>query len=138
MIAYVDSSVILRKILSQPLALKAWPLLRGGPVSRLAEVECLRTFDRLRVEGILDERRLSAARESLYRALASFEVIEVSRTVLSRAAQPTPTALGTLDAIHLASAMIWRERSGHAAVFATHDEALAIAARANGFRVLGA
>jgi predicted nucleic acid-binding protein len=138
MIAYVDSSVILRKILSQPLALKEWPLLRGGPVSRLAEVECLRTFDRLRVEGILDERRLSAARESLYRALASFEVIEVSRTVLSRAAQPTPTALGTLDAIHLASAMIWRERSGHAAVFATHDEALAIAARANGFRVLGA
>ncbi len=138
MIAYVDSSVILRKVLSQPLALKKWPLLRGGPVSRLAEVECLRTFDRLRVEGILDERRLSAARESLYRALASFEVIEVSRTVLSRAAQPTPTALGTLDAIHLASAMIWRERGGHAAVFATHDEALAIAARANGFRVLGA
>ncbi|HEX4404313.1 MAG TPA: type II toxin-antitoxin system VapC family toxin [Polyangia bacterium] len=138
MIAYVDSSVILRKILSQPLALKEWPLLRSGPVSRLAEVECLRTFDRLRVEGILDERRVSAARESLYRALASFEVIEVSRTVLSRAAQPTPTALGTLDAIHLASAMIWRERGGQGVAFATHDEALATAARANGFRVLGA
>jgi predicted nucleic acid-binding protein len=136
--AYVDSSVILRKVLSQPLALPEWSLIRGGPVSRLAEVECLRTLDRMRVEGMLDDRRVAAARESLYRTLTSFDVVEVSRTVLSRAAQPTPTALGTLDAIHLASAIIWRDRTRKSAAFATHDESLATAARANGFRVVGA
>ncbi len=137
MTAYVDSSVILRKLLSQPAALREWVLIRGGPVSRLAEVECLRALDRMRVDGALNDQQVSAARESLYRTLASFEVVEVSRTVLSRAAQPTPTALGTLDAIHLASAIIWRDRTKKTAAFATHDESLAIAARAQGFRVVG-
>jgi predicted nucleic acid-binding protein len=137
MTAYVDSSVILRKVLSQPGALREWTLIRGGPVSRLAEVECLRALDRLRVDGALNDQQVSAARESLYRALASFEVVEVSRAVLARAAQPTPTALGTLDAIHLCSAVVWQERTGDRAVFATHDESLAIAARAQGFRVVG-
>jgi predicted nucleic acid-binding protein len=138
MIAYVDSSVILRKVLGQPQALREWSLIRGGPVSRLAEVECLRTFDRMRVEGALDDPRVASARESLYRTLASFEIVEVSRTVLSRTAQPSPTALGTLDAIHLCSAVLWQERTASSAVFATHDHALAVAARAQGFRVVGA
>jgi hypothetical protein len=138
MIAYVDSSVILRKVLAQPHALREWNLIRGGPVSRLAEVECRRSLDRLRVGGTLDDRQVSAARESLHRTLASFEIVEVSRTVLSRAGQPTATALGTLDAIHLCSAMLWEERTGHGAVFATHDQSLALAARAHGFRVIGA
>jgi hypothetical protein len=138
MTAYVDSSVILRKVLAQPRALREWTLIRGGPVSRIAEVECLRTFDRMRVDGLLDDRRVSAARASLYRTLATFEIVELSRTVLSRAAQPTPTSLGTLDAIHLCSAIVWQERTGHSTVFATHDQSLAVAASAYGFRVLGA
>jgi PIN domain len=137
MTAYVDSSVLLRRILGQPHALREWSLIRSGPVSRLAEVECLRTFDRMRVEGSLDDRSVSGMREALYRTLGSFEIVEVSRTVLSRAAQPSPTALGTLDAIHLSSAVIWQERTGLTAVFATHDAALAMAAKALGFRVLG-
>jgi hypothetical protein len=137
MTAYVDSSVILRKVLSQPRPLREWALIRGGPVSRLAEVECLRTLDRMRVDGALDDRQVSVARASLYGTLASFEIVEVSRAVLSRAAQPTPTALGTLDAIHLSSAIVWQERTGQRAVFATHDRSLAVAAKASGFRVLG-
>ena len=138
MTAYVDASVILRKVLSQARPLPEWRLIRGGPVSRLAEVECLRTLDRMRVDGLLDDRDVSSAREALYRTLASFEIVEVSRTILSRAAQPTPTALGTLDAIHLCSAILWRERSGTSPVFATHDHSLAVAARSQGFRVVGA
>jgi predicted nucleic acid-binding protein len=138
MTAYVDSSVILRKVLNQPSALREWSLIRGGPVSRLAEVECSRAFDRMRVDGLVDDKQVSALRESLFRALASFEIVEVSRTVLSRAAQPSPTALGTLDAIHLCSALIWQERTGQVSVFATHDQSLALAARAVGFKVVGA
>jgi hypothetical protein len=138
MTAYVDSSVLLRKVLARPNALREWPLVRGGPVSRLAEVECLRTFDRMRVERALDDARVSAVREALYRTLGSFEIVEVTRSILARAAQPTATALGTLDAIHLSSALAWQERTGQAPVFATHDGALALAARAHGFRVIGA
>ena len=45
--------------------------------------------------------------------------------------------LGTLDAVHLATALIWRDRMGPLSVVATHDLALGSAARAFGFEVLG-
>jgi len=47
-----------------------------------------------------------------------------------------PTPLGTLDAVHLVSATGWREQF-EGLVFATHDAALAAAAQANGFDVIG-
>ena len=58
-------------------------------------------------------------------------------TVLSRAGEPLPTPLGTLDAIHLATALIWRERMGALPTMATHDGALGVAARTFGFDVRG-
>jgi len=48
-----------------------------------------------------------------------------------------PAPLGTLDAIHLATADLWREGRGKDPIVATHDKALALAARASGFRVMG-
>ncbi len=57
-------------------------------------------------------------------------------TRLERAAEPFPTLLGSLDAIHLASALLARTLVDDLG-FATHDEELATAARAMGFRVLG-
>jgi len=46
--------------------------------------------------------------------------------------------LGTLDAIHLATALLWKERAGKAVAMATHDVALAMAAKATGLPVVGA
>jgi predicted nucleic acid-binding protein len=43
-----------------------------------------------------------------------------------------------LDAIHLATALLWRETTGEDLTMATHDRALAIAAEAHGLRVAGA
>jgi hypothetical protein len=37
----------------------------------------------------------------------------------------------------LATALLWRERGGSELVMATHDQALATAARASGFSVVG-
>jgi hypothetical protein len=48
-----------------------------------------------------------------------------------------PTALGTLGAIHLASAALGRENQGTEIAMATHDEELATAARASEFGVIG-
>lgn len=53
------------------------------------------------------------------------------------AAQPLPPELGTLDAIHLATALLWRETMGDPLSMATHDVALGIAAEAHGLTVLG-
>jgi len=135
--AYLDSSVLLRQLLGQPRALREWRLLRTGVSSRLAEVEGLRTLDRLRLEAQLSDRRHARLREGLYRLLSSLEIVEVTRTVLARAAQPSPVSLGTLDALHLASALLWRERTSANLALATHDEDLALGARAYGFKVLG-
>jgi predicted nucleic acid-binding protein len=137
MIVYLDSSVLLRRLLGQPNALREWRLIRTGVSSRLAEVECLRTLDRLRLDRVLDERRLATLRERLHEVLRSLEIVEVTRSVLSRASQPSPTSLGTLDSIHLSSAILWREHTGKNPVLATHDEALALGARAEGLRTLG-
>lgn len=41
--------------------------------------------------------------------LAAVDLIDVSRAVLRRASEPFPTPLGTLDAIHLSTALLWRE-----------------------------
>jgi len=57
--------------------------------------------------------------------------------VLERAAQPMPTESGTLDAIHLATALLWKEMTKGDLVMATHDGALALGAQAHGLRVLG-
>jgi len=56
---------------------------------------------------------------------------------LRRAAQPMPIPLGTLDAVHLATALLWQETRDEDLVLATHDRALALAARASGLHVIG-
>jgi predicted nucleic acid-binding protein len=137
MIAYLDSSVLLRVILGQTDQLASWNAIETGVASGLVEVECLRTLDRLRLRGGLSGEALALRREAVFRLLGEMEVIEINAAVLSRASQPLPTTLGTLDAIHLSSALIWQEQEGRDLVMATHDQALALAARACGLETAG-
>jgi predicted nucleic acid-binding protein len=136
-IAYVDSSVLLRMVLGQPRGLREWRSIDTAVASAIVEVECLRTLDRLRLRRAASDRDLAVRREAIFAALQRFEIVDVGRTVLSRAALPLPTTLGTLDALHLATAALWRESQGQELVMATHDTALATAARASGFIVVG-
>lgn len=135
--AYLDSSVILRVVLGQPGRLRAWRKLELGVGSGLVEVECLRTLDRLRLTGMLSVDELATRRETVYRLTEEMEIVEPTTVVLRRASQPLPTPLGTLDAIHLATAILWRELRDEELTVATHDRALGIAARATGFKVVG-
>jgi len=136
-IAYLDASVILRVVLGQPNALPHLPKVELGVASALAEVECLRTLDRLRLRGGASDHQLAQTREAVYRLTREMEVVEPTMPILRTAAQPLPTSLGTLDAIHLATALRWIETRGKPLVMATHDAALALAARASGLAVIG-
>ena len=69
--------------------------------------------------------------------IAGLELVGLDATVLNRAAQPMPIELGTLDAIHLASALLWKETQRADLVMATHDGALALGAVAHGLSVIG-
>jgi len=137
MIAYVDSSVLLRIVLGQPGMLTNWRGIQTAVSSRLAEVECLRALDRLRLRAAVGDEEIASRREAVFRFLSAVEIIEVSYPILARASQPLPTEVGTLDSVHLATALLWREMNQTDLVMATHDQALGLAARACGLRVAG-
>jgi predicted nucleic acid-binding protein len=136
-IIYVDTSVLLRVALGEPDPLTTWPTTERAITSELARVEALRTIDRARISHALPDDAVSARRAGILSLLDGLELVAVDAAVLSRSAEPFPTVLGTLDAIHLATAILVRDEHADL-VFATHDRALAIGARAVGFRVLGA
>jgi len=136
-IAYLDSSVLLRVLLGQRGRLREWGSIKEGVASAVAEVECFRTLDRLRHRGDLGDRDVATRREAVYRLLDEVTVIEPTRAILGRAGAPLPSPLGTLDAIHLATALSWKDSTGADIIFATHDAALATAARSTGFQTIG-
>ena len=137
MIVYLDASVVLRLVLGEAGPLAKRQQFRGAVASALTEVECLRTLDRLARCGSLTSDETADRRLAVYRLMEEVEVVDVSRAVLRRASEPFPTPLGTLDAIHLSTAIAWRDTREVALTMATHDKSLAIAARAVGLEVVG-
>lgn len=69
--------------------------------------------------------------------MAALTLVRVDSVVLDLASRPLPVPLRTLDALHLASALLWRDAEEAELVLATHDRALGSAARAFGFEVIG-
>ena len=121
--------------MSQPGRLREWRGIERAVSSELIRVECLRTIERLRFAASLDDREISLRREAVLQHLSRFDLIALDSTVLEQAADPFPTALGTIDALHLASALMARREIPDLR-FTTHDRELATAARAIGFEVL--
>lgn len=137
MIAYVDASVALRLAFGQANALTEWSKIDRAVSSALIKTECLRTLDRRRLRESLDDRQIAIIRSAVLSIIDTIQLVEIDESVLNRAGQPMPTGLGTLDAIHLTTALLWREMTGADLVMATHDEALAIAAKAHGLATVG-
>jgi predicted nucleic acid-binding protein len=134
---YVDSSVLLRVVLGEPGRLRIWPRITTAVSSELIRLECLRTIDRARLRLGIHDADVADRRAAVLEAIDGFTLVPLSPPVLERAAEPFPTVVGSLDAIHLASALLARDELD-ALTLATHDRELAVAARAEGFRVHGA
>jgi predicted nucleic acid-binding protein len=134
--AYIDSSVLLRVVLGEPESLASWARIDQALSSELIRLECLRTIDRARIQLRLGDDAVSRQRADVLEAIDSLSLIPLSTLVLERAAEPFPTFVGSLNAIHLASALLVGEPYGEL-LFATHDQQLAIAARAMGLSVAG-
>ena len=137
MIAYVDTSALLRIVLREPGALENLRSYDGLVSSELIAVESMRTIDRLRLQGSLTAEEAATRRRTVDEWLEAIDLVLLRPPVLSRATEPMPMPLGTLDALHLATALIWRDRVGPLPAMATHDSMLGTAARAFGFDVLG-
>lgn len=137
MTVYVDASVFLRVAFRQRGSLPGWRDIRSAVASVLAPVECYRALDRFRLMDQLDDAEIAARRDVVQSFFSAVQLVAITDAVLLRASEPLPSVLGTLDAIHLATALLWREERGEELTFATHDAALGAAARAYGFPVIG-
>ena len=134
---YLDTSTLLRVLLGQQPVMAHWGTWEHAYTSELAGVEARRAIDRLRLAGALDDTGVVAAQEKLAAVEATVGRIRLTRVVLRRASLPMATAVKTLDALHLASALLFQERRGVSLIFATHDAPQATAARALGFACIG-
>ena len=138
--AYLDGSALLRIVLDQPETLSEWNSLDLGVTSELARVECYRTLERLWRADQLTNERLELLRTRVELMLRNLVLTSINREVIALASQPFGAWVATLDAIHLATAIIYRRRQPEderPIVFATHDRQLAKAAAAMQFDVIG-
>jgi predicted nucleic acid-binding protein len=125
-VIYLDTSVALAHLLAEdkrpPDALWAHPLV----ASRLLDYEL---WTRLNARGLAGSHGEAARR--LVERLALMELLP---NVLGRAKEPFPTAVRTLDALHLASILFVRERVPTIEL-ASYDDRLTAGARALGIRI---
>ncbi|MGI8946993.1 MAG: type II toxin-antitoxin system VapC family toxin [Ornithinimicrobium sp.] len=125
---YLDSSAAMKLVWSEEetTALIEW--LERAPdepviTSELGRVEVLRAARRLGDEAVTAQARA---------VIAEFDLIALDRTVKDLACDIADPPLRTLDALHLASALVVRE---HLSAFVAYDHRLATAARDAGLEV---
>ena len=124
MIAYIDSSVLLRMVLRQRDSLLEWDELTVGITSDLTRVECSRTLYRLRMARTLtiaDHARSAFEVDAILRNLDTFAI---TPEILDAASGAFAVVVKTLDALHLATAVQYRSEQPPDASplrFATHD-----------------
>lgn len=123
---YLDTSVALAHLLGETRAPAPTLWDEQLVASRLLEYELW-----VRIHA----RRITRTHGDAVRSLlATVTLIEMSPGVLSRATEPFPVAVRTLDAIHLAS-MIYLREHGQQLALACYDDRLTAAARAVGVEI---
>jgi predicted nucleic acid-binding protein len=136
MTVYIDTSVVLRILLHEPNPVKVWGQWNKAYSSALWRVEALRTVDRLRLTHEISDTEVAALVRDVQIIHETFAIHPVTNHVFQRASETFPTVVGTLDAIHLATALSIREIE-NLDLLLTHDSQLATAARSLGFEVMG-
>lgn len=111
---YLDTSAVLRAILESGVSPDLEARIARAPVlitSRLSLVESSRALHRLRQLGQISETKLADADRELSAVWARCELWELTPSVCERARQVAPAkSLRTLDALHLATFVMARER----------------------------
>lgn len=133
MTTYVDSSALLKRYVDEPDSARADELLAADDVlvtGRHTVVEVRRNLARL-----LPTTAAAAARAAFSADLPALSLVELDAATVELAATlAEQTGVRTLDALHLGAAY----RLGTALTFLTFDVRQGAAARAVGFRVVGA
>lgn len=122
--AYFDTSVLVKRYVREPGSTRARALLRRHRFlsSAIAPAEVMSALCRRGAAGDLAQRDLMTILSRIQRDRAYWELVEVSPLVLSHTEDLVQkTALRTLDALHVASALVFQAASGFRIPFLTGD-----------------
>ena len=125
MIVYAESSAVLAWLLGEPSQSLVLLELEGADrvvSSSLTAVECARGLARARASSRLSRADEMAARYLLDAAESSWDVHDLSEKVMARASGSFPSEpVRTLDALHIATALVFHEALGGVAIMSFDD-----------------
>lgn len=109
---YAESSAVLAWLLDEKSAPEIRRLLSAADIivaSDLTLIECDRVLLRAATLGELTEAEAADRRAHLVSAASHWQILRIAPEIVERARQPFPgEPIRTLDAIHLASALVAR------------------------------
>lgn len=135
--AFVDTSVIIRYILGEKGAFTSLGKFGHIYASELLRVESLRTIDRLRIQNSWASDEVALRVRLLTAVGQAIEWAPIQDPILRRAAEPFPVVAGTLDAIHISTALLLQTQLKKDLLFLTHDLRQGEAAEACGMEIGG-
>ncbi len=124
---YLDTSVALAHLLAEDVRPPGWLWKETLVASRLLEYELWTR---------LNARKLARSHgEAAHALIGRLALLELAPAVLSRALEPFPAQVRTLDALHLA-ALDYLLRNGQPVELATYDVRMRAAAKAMGVKMV--
>jgi len=138
-VVYLDASALVKCYVEEAGTEEVRRLLRGATVigtAAIARVEVAAALAKAVRMGVLSGDEALGALEAFRDEWRALERIQVTETILSRAADLAwERNLGAYDAAHLAAALIWHELLGEPVIMAAFDRELWKASRASGLDV---
>ena len=123
--AYFDTSVVVKRYVSQPGSLQVRALLRRHDFlsSAITPVEVMSALCRRKQNGDLSEENFTALLHRVQSDRTRWELVEVGAMILSRAEEIVQGGMPmrALDAIHVASLITFQTASGIRIPFITSD-----------------
>ncbi len=139
MILYMESSALAKRYLHEPGSAEVDRLVAAAErvgTSIITRVEVTAALARARRQKLLDEEPAARLRALFASHWLSLVRLSLHESAIERAdALAWELGLRGYDAVHLASALAWREVIAESPVFATFDKELWRAARAQGMKM---
>lgn len=138
MIVYLDASAIVKIYVQETGSDQVRELLAEAEIvgtALISRAEVVAALARAIRTGILRETEATAAAQRFRSQWPDYARIQVTETTISRADGLAWThGLRGYDAVHLASALVWKETLGDPVLLATFDGKLHEAGRLNGLQ----
>ena len=133
MTVYLDSTFVIRRLLGVGKPVDFWGKWDKAYASTLMRAECFRAANMLRLNGKIDDEGRARLGSWIETVCSTVVQVPVTDAIVGRAAGAFPVAVGTLQAIHLATMQELEAVHGVKCELASSDKGLVQAAKALGF-----